>query len=43
MDRHDTMCKYTLHIALGKKKSNECHHFVMATSVRREGLSDFLK
>lgn len=42
MDRHDMMCKYTLHIAL-EKTQNKCHHFVMAKSVREEGLPDFWK
>lgn len=40
MDRHDMMCKYTLHIAL-EKTQNKCHHFVMAKSVRKGGLPDF--
>lgn len=42
MDRHDMMCKYTLHIALEKNQS-KCHHFVMAKCVRKEGLPDFWK
>lgn len=40
MDRHDMMCKYTLHIAL-EKNQNKCHHFVMAKVWEKEGLPDF--
>lgn len=42
MDRHDMMCKYTFHIAL-EETQNKCHHFVMAKSLREEGLPDFRK